>query len=324
MHESRWAKILFCVVLSMSLMPTSVRAADDTARFNGTWQTTIPYNGQSLTLVSVHDGSTYKNYIILPNGAMPIGDGRFSAVDGKWTATSDKGNDGGTYQFPNNDTITGTNSTGQNYVWKRDNNPLPPIIGAVPPAPAPVPAPAPPVQAPAGNPVLEIPVSAQHPSDITADQRADLQAKLQAGDFDGALSVLNQHGASVSADPALCIAHADLMLKMEDYRQARAEMTFFLQHTFDNADAYVMHARAAAAMGDMRWANLDLDIAAKLRPATADADRKSIEAYSSLAPAGFDAKDLPEELDQLVKDGRAAGAVFFAAYAGDAHREGGK
>src|SRR5437868_12968378 len=78
-------------------------------------------------------------------------------------------------------------------------------------------------------------------------------------------------------------------------------MTFFLQHTFDNPDAYVVHAQASAAMGDLRWADRDLALAAQLRPAKGDADRKGIAPFAAIEPPGFSATELPTKLDELVK-----------------------
>ena len=47
-------------------MATTASGSDDTARFNGTWQTSFSFNGQMVTMVSVHDGSGYKNYVVSP------------------------------------------------------------------------------------------------------------------------------------------------------------------------------------------------------------------------------------------------------------------
>ena len=60
---------------SIGLVPAA-HAANDTARFNGRWITSFPYNGQTVTMVSVYEGSGYKNYVLVPNGAVHIGMGR--------------------------------------------------------------------------------------------------------------------------------------------------------------------------------------------------------------------------------------------------------
>ena len=104
-----------CTVLAAGLigLVTTVRAADDTARFNGAWKTNFPYNGQNVTLVSVHDGSKFRNYLLLPQGSMPVGDGTLTAADGKWTITAaTTGNDSGTYEFTDDNTAICKNATG--------------------------------------------------------------------------------------------------------------------------------------------------------------------------------------------------------------------
>ena len=100
MIPTRWAKIWTVVALAAGLvgLVTVARAADDTARFYGTWKTTFPYNGATVTLVSVHDANGYHNYVVLPTGNQPAGDGAFSAANGKWTAAADK--DGRTSPTP--------------------------------------------------------------------------------------------------------------------------------------------------------------------------------------------------------------------------------
>ena len=67
----------------------SARAADD-SRFYGAWEITFPYDGQTLTLVSVHSASGYKNYVLLPEGSMPVGQEVFPrpAADGPRRPTS--------------------------------------------------------------------------------------------------------------------------------------------------------------------------------------------------------------------------------------------
>ena len=134
---TRRARIGMCSALAAGLigLVTVARAADDTARFFGTWKTTFPYNGATVTLVSVHDASGYHNYVVLPTGNQPAGDGAFSAANGKWTAGADKPNDSGTYHFTNNNTIVCTNAAGQTVTWIRD--------ASFHPTPAPSPAPQP-------------------------------------------------------------------------------------------------------------------------------------------------------------------------------------
>ena len=53
---------------ALILLATSARAGDDTARFYGTWKTTVVLNGQTVTVISVHDASGYKNFAQTPTG----------------------------------------------------------------------------------------------------------------------------------------------------------------------------------------------------------------------------------------------------------------
>ena len=68
-------------------------AADDTARFYGTWETSFPYNGQTVVMVSGHDARGFKNYLRSPSGLTPAGDGGFSAANGRYSAGAARPND---------------------------------------------------------------------------------------------------------------------------------------------------------------------------------------------------------------------------------------
>ena len=113
------------------------RAADDTARFFGTWEGSIAYNNQTVTIVSVHNAAGYKNSIRLPNGSAPAGDGTFFAADGKYRTSAEKPNDSGTYRFVNSDTVVCTNAAGQTVTWKRVKASAPAEPAAPRAAPAP-------------------------------------------------------------------------------------------------------------------------------------------------------------------------------------------
>ncbi len=89
---------------------------------------TFPYRGQTLTLFSVHDSSGYKNYLLVSGRRWPVGDGKFSAANGRYTAAAGKPNNGGTYRFTDNNTVVCTNTAGQTVTWRRYNAALPPII----------------------------------------------------------------------------------------------------------------------------------------------------------------------------------------------------
>jgi TPR repeat protein len=108
---------------SLMALASAVYAADDTSRFNGTWQATFRYNGQMMTLVSVHDGHSYRNSWSAPTGDTPAGEGQFSAANGVWTSSAEAPNNYGTYQFLGADTVVCKNAVGQVLTWKRVKTP---------------------------------------------------------------------------------------------------------------------------------------------------------------------------------------------------------
>jgi hypothetical protein len=120
----RCTKLQIYVAVAASLLGLTAitRAADDTARFYGTWKTSIPYNGQTVTLVSEHDASGYKNYVVTPSGNQPAGDGTFSAANGKWSSSAAAPNNIGVYHFLNNNAVVCTNAVGQVVTWRRDKS----------------------------------------------------------------------------------------------------------------------------------------------------------------------------------------------------------
>jgi hypothetical protein len=124
------SRLWLCLSILAALLATAAPsfAADDTARFLGTWSMQFPAAGQMLTLVSIHDSSGYNNYLLIAGSRWPAGNGTFSAANGKYTAAAAKPNDSGTYNFTNNDMIVCTNAAGQTVTWKRYTAALPPLI----------------------------------------------------------------------------------------------------------------------------------------------------------------------------------------------------
>lgn len=88
-------------IAALILLATVAHAGDDTARFYGTWKTTVVLNGQTVTVISVHDASGYKNYAQTAAGQTPAGDGTFMAANGKWSSNAPFPNNGGVYHFLN-------------------------------------------------------------------------------------------------------------------------------------------------------------------------------------------------------------------------------
>ena len=135
MMRTRYTNIWIGGALAAGLMglATIAHAVDDTARFYGIWKASIPYNGQTITIVSMHDANGYKNYVVTPAGNQPAGDGTFSAANGKWTTSANAPNNAGTYHFLDANNVSCTNAAGQTVVWRRDKS--------VQPAPRPSPGP---------------------------------------------------------------------------------------------------------------------------------------------------------------------------------------
>jgi len=107
-------------ILCLSGFPTPVaRAGDDTARFSGTWQAQMPYNGQMVTVISIHEGNGYRNFLRQPTGDIPAGEGTFSAANGKYQTNAPFPNNGGVYYFLGNDTAVCTNLAGRIVTWRR-------------------------------------------------------------------------------------------------------------------------------------------------------------------------------------------------------------
>lgn len=122
-------RISFNAALAAGLMGVlglapAARAADDTARFYGQWKTTVTSNGQTVTIISLHDSNGFRNYVVTPTGLTFTGSGAFSATNGIWFAAAPPPNNGGTYRFVDNDTAICSNAVGQTVTWRRDSTPL--------------------------------------------------------------------------------------------------------------------------------------------------------------------------------------------------------
>jgi TPR repeat protein len=190
--QKRWtsAGSLLLLMAGLTGLPTAVPAAEDTARFYGTWETSVLVNGQMLNLVSIHDASGYRNHFHSSTGDTPAGDGDFAAANGKYTATAAKPNDSGTYRFVGNDTVICTNAAGQTAIWKRAktltaSSPSP-VAPASPTAPA---APAAPAYDPSLPPETNAAIAAFNRKDysgawtnfMAAAQKGDAEAEAGVG-----------------------------------------------------------------------------------------------------------------------------------------------
>ncbi len=113
------SRVAAFVALTIFLSPLLVHAADDTARFYGTWQAHILVNNQKITVISIHDAGGYHNFVRTSSGDTPAGDGTFSAKNGFYHTSAPAPNNGGVYYFTNNDTAVCTNAAGQIVTWRR-------------------------------------------------------------------------------------------------------------------------------------------------------------------------------------------------------------
>jgi hypothetical protein len=130
-----WIRLCFSAALAAGVIgfigPAPVaHAADDTARFYGQWKTVVSNNGQTVTIISIHDADGFKNYVQTPSGFTFAGSGAFSAVNGIWMAGAPPPNNGGTYRFADNNTAICSNAVGQTVTWRRDRSPLGPAAAA--------------------------------------------------------------------------------------------------------------------------------------------------------------------------------------------------
>ena len=197
------------------------RAGDDTARFYGTWEAHIQANGQIVTVISVHDANGYKNFVRLPSGDTPAGEGTFSAANGRYQTNAPSPNNGGVYYFLGNDTAVCTNLAGKIVTWRRLKTSAEPkpldantaarnTTGYIPPSGRPgnstenvaPPQPAQPVQQPAAGADRRDPTGSDAPSspEVIAGLAAmnqkdynsawrDFMSAAQKGDSDGEFGI---------------------------------------------------------------------------------------------------------------------------------------
>jgi hypothetical protein len=104
---------------ALILLATTARAADDTARFYGTWKTSTAVYGQTVVTVSMHDAKGFHNVVKMPNGDVAV-DGTFHAADGYWSSNAFYPFNGGTYRFQDNDHVSQTDAVGNTLAWVRD------------------------------------------------------------------------------------------------------------------------------------------------------------------------------------------------------------
>ena len=191
--------IACCLLASLAAIPVA-RAADDTARFYGSWTAAFPLNGQTVTLLSIHDASGYKNFVVGPTN-VSAGNGSFSAANGKYSTSAPAPNDAGTYHFLNNDTVVCTNAAGQTLTWKRSkgSDVAPASTAATPaantksgtaPAPSPQPAAAsaPPAYDPSLPPETNAGIAAFNRKDFNSAW-THFMAAAQAGDAEAQAGV---------------------------------------------------------------------------------------------------------------------------------------
>lgn len=168
------AAVVIGLLALIGPMPTA-RAADDTARFFGQWKIVVSGNGQTVTIISVHDADGFKNYVQTPSGFIFAGSGAFTASNGIWFAAAPSPNNGGTYHFVNADTVVCNNALGQTVTWKRDRTPLGPAAAShAQPEPA-----APPPSRPSSHDA-SVPAPDRHKRGLSAEPETD-QGPVEPG-----------------------------------------------------------------------------------------------------------------------------------------------
>jgi TPR repeat protein len=134
------ACISLTLVAALTWLAAAAYASDDTARFYGTWRTSFVVNGQTVTMISVHDNNGFTNYFVTPTGNASAGSGTFSAANGKYQTSAPAPNDAGTYHFRDDNTVVCTNAAGQTVTWKKENAAQPRAASGQPSAPPATPA----------------------------------------------------------------------------------------------------------------------------------------------------------------------------------------
>jgi len=99
--------------------PATNTGDDDTARFYGSWTASFPVNGQTVTVLSIHDARGYRNFNVTSGDNVPLDSGTFSAANGRYRTSAANPNDTGTYRFLDAETAECTNAAGQTLTWKR-------------------------------------------------------------------------------------------------------------------------------------------------------------------------------------------------------------
>ncbi len=180
------ACISLTLVTAFAWRTPSAYASDDTARFYGTWRTSFVVNGQTVTMISVHDNNGFTNYFVTPTGNASAGSGTFSAANGKYQTSAPAPNDAGTYHFLDDKTVVCTNAAGQTVTRKRESAgrpgtpPVQPSTRAKPAAPAATPAPAAPAYDPSLPASTNAAIAAFNNKDYTAAWR-DFMVDAQKG-----------------------------------------------------------------------------------------------------------------------------------------------
>jgi hypothetical protein len=109
---------------AVAVPPAAAAGGNDTERFYGSWTASIAANGQSVTILSIHNAQGYRNFVVAQTGNIPAGDGTFSAANGRYTTSAEKPNDSGSYRFLDSETVVCTNAAGQTVTWKRQGKPV--------------------------------------------------------------------------------------------------------------------------------------------------------------------------------------------------------
>jgi hypothetical protein len=99
-RPSKLIRMLALCALALTASLRTAHAADDTARFLGSWTASAPVGGQMVTILSVHDTTGYRNFVVATTGNVSAGSGSFSAANGKYATSADAPNNAGNLSLP--------------------------------------------------------------------------------------------------------------------------------------------------------------------------------------------------------------------------------
>ena len=113
------ARVIRLAPIALYLAMMACSSGEDTAKFYGTWTGSFSVNGQTVTIISIHDAKGFRSFVSGPFGRRQTGSGTFSASNGRYTSSASPPNNSGSYSFVDDDTVVFTNSRGESLTMRR-------------------------------------------------------------------------------------------------------------------------------------------------------------------------------------------------------------